>query len=113
MNTLTISTETALNIIRDRFNLPETFRIVIASEPAASNAEEAHNIDSTAENTNKWIEVPNDWVHRYAPPSAEAFRQVEVEFADGHRQYAEPKHWSLSWSRNYPIPIVRFREASH
>lgn len=94
MNTLTISAKTAHSIIRKNFGLPESFKIVIDESTTDAG----------------WFDVPQDYRHRVAPAATAPFRLVEVEFADGTRNVDSPNFWSLSWSRDYPTPIVRFRK---
>lgn len=64
MNTLKLSMEEAATIIRERYHLPETYRIEIE----ISAAPVGHQYDD-------WIDVPSDWKHETHPHQAGAYQK--------------------------------------
>lgn len=97
-NTLTITAELAHEIIREKYNLPDNFIIVI-DQPTKVEVKQSDD----------WIYVSSDWHNRYPPQEATNFERIEVEHASGYVNVSAPEDWNISWDQSYADHIVRFR----
>lgn len=104
MNTLKISIEDAQTIIREKFGLPENYRIDIYTD---QNIKEC--VDSG------WIDVPADWNKPFAPVNviANRFDMIEVMYRNQRTQILEPTAYPNLWIQaGYAYDIVKYRKDS-
>lgn len=99
MNTLKLSMEEAATIIRERYHLPETYRIEIE----ISAAPVGHQYD-------EWIDVPSDWEDDFPPPETEQYNKIEILMRCGYTEIGAPEDFDICWVQDNDFyDIIKWR----